>query len=58
MANLRDSVIGPVIRAEGLTKVYHPGTEAEVVELDIATGPGELDGFQFGGERLFDIDGH
>jgi hypothetical protein len=29
-----------------------------VVQLDVAAGPGELDGFQLGAERLVEINGH
>ena len=34
------------------------GTEPEVVELDIATGPREFDRFQLGAKRLVEIDRH
>lgn len=44
MANLRDSVIGPVIRAEGLTKVYRSGpVEVQALRgVDFTAAAGEF----------------
>ena len=60
VAERRQHLRGVVDEVAQLALVHRvlPRAEPEVVELDIATGPGEFDRVELGAERLVEIDRH
>ena len=60
VAERRQHLWGVVDQVAQLARVHRVGARAEpeVVQLDIATGPREFGGLEFGAQRLVEIDRH